>query len=300
MKSNLFKYNFITSFIVALCFITNGFAQKTDASNYRMKFKFKTIKQKDNSRLLEVSFIGQNKKNRKDKVPVYNAEINFYNTLNEDEKLLGTSKTSKEGIAQLVLQKNQNYLTDKNGYINLKAEFKGTDAIDEEDSEIAVKDINLELNLKEIDSVKTGIITAYTIDSVGVKTPVEEADVIISVKGMLSNMKIKEGTIENGKYEFEFPTDIPGDANNNIIVYSSIEDSDDFGNVIQEKSINWGVFKKEIKKNKNTLWSKAAPLWMYIVLTILLVGVWANYMYTIISLFKISKEGKELILNSEE
>lgn len=300
MKSNIFKYNFITSFIVAICFITNVFSQKTDASNYRMKFKFNTIKQKDNSRLLEVSFIGQNKKNRKDKVPVYNAEIYFYNILNEDEKLLGTSKTSKDGIAQLILQKNQNYLTDKNGYINLKAEFKGTDALDEENSEITVKDIILELNLKEIDSVKTGIVTAYTTDSIGVRTPVEEAEIIISVKGMLSNMKINEGTIENGKYEFEFPTDIPGDANNNITVYSSIEDNDDFGSVVQEKSVNWGVFNKQIKKNKNTLWSKAAPLWMYIVLTILLVGVWANYIYTIINLFKISKEGKELLLNSED
>ncbi len=300
MKRNLFQYPFIISFIVALCFCTNSIAQKTDASNYRMRFKFKTIKQKDNSRLLEVSFIGQNKKNRKDKVPVYNAEIEFLNILNEDKKLLGTSKTSKKGIAQLLLPKNQSYLTDENGYINLTAKFKGTNAIDEKVSEIIIKDITLELNLKEIDSVKKGIVKAYTIDRFGVKTPIEEADVIISIKGMLSNMKINEGTIKNGKFEFEFPTDIPGNANDTITVYSTIEYNENFGNVVQEKSIKWGVFNKKIKDNSNTLWSEVAPLWMYIVLTILLLGVWANYLFTIINLLKIYREGKNLIINPEE
>ena len=51
------------------------------------------------------------------------------------------------------------------------------------------------LNLEEIDSVKTIFVKAYTIDSLGVETPVEEVDVIISIEGMLSKMKIKEETI---------------------------------------------------------------------------------------------------------
>ena len=54
--------------------------------------------------------------------------------------------------------------------------------------------------------------------------------------------------------------------------------------------------KEPVKIVENTLWSKAAPIWMYVVLTILLVGVWANYVYTVIHLFKINKEGKELEL----
>ncbi len=52
--------------------------------------------------------------------------------------------------------------------------------------------------------------------------------------------------------------------------------------------------------DSNTLWSEAAPIWMYIVLTILLVGVWANYAYTIKNLFSISKEGKELEMKTKD
>ncbi|MFD0763170.1 hypothetical protein ACFQZW_13855 [Lutibacter aestuarii] len=299
MKSNLFKYPFITSFIIALMFSFTSIAQENDASNFRMMFNFKTVKQDDNSRLLEVSFIARNKKDRKDKIPVVDTEIKFYNTLNEKEVLLGTSTTSQEGIAQLILPESHNYLVDENGYINLIAKFEGTDALDEEEEELSVKDLHLELNLEEIDSVKTVIIKAFTIDSLGVETPVEEADIIVSVQGMLSKMKIKENYIEDGEFKFEFPTDLPGNENGDITVFSIIEDNDDFGNVFQKKTVNWGNFNKQVKEEGNKLWSEAAPMWMYIVLTILLLGVWANYVYTILNLFKIKKEGKEL-LSSEE
>lgn len=293
MKINIFKYPF-TSFIIALVIGFNGTAQQQDASNFKMRFNFKTVKQADNSRLLEVSFIGQNKEDRKDKIPVVGTEINFYNILNDEEILLGTSKTSNEGIAQITLPESFKYLKDEEGTINLIAKFEGTDALDEEEEELAVKDLHLELNLEEIDSVKTVLIKAFTIDSLGIEVPVEEADIIVSIQGMLSKMKLKEEYIEDGEFEFEFPNDIPGNEKGEITVFSIIEDSDDFGNVIQQKKVNWGVFNKQLqeKQEKNTLWSEAAPLWMYIVLTILLVGVWANYLYTVLNLFKIKKEGQ--------
>ena len=92
---------------------------------------------------------------------------------------------------------------------------------------------------------------------------------------------------------------MPGDVNGDLTVNAVIEDHDEFGNVIQKKSVNWGVFDKEYVKVSNTLWSDAAPIWMYVVLTILLVGVWSNYIYTIRNLFKIKKEGKKLELEAE-
>lgn len=292
MKSKIFKHTYIASFITALLVSVNCGAQEIEVSNYRMLYYFSTVKQHDNSRVLEVSFIARNKKNRKDKIPVFDAEINFINYLNKKEVLLGTSKTSKEGIAQLILPENQKYLTDPDGYINLVARFEGTDALDEKSKEISVKNLHLELNLTEIDSIKTVLVKAFTIDSLGVKTPVEDVDIIIAVGGMLSKLKLEEGTIEDGEFEFEFPKDIPGDVNGSLTVYSIIEDHEEFGNVNQKETINWGVFHKQYKEEKHMLWSEIAPIWMYIVLTIMLVGVWANYLYTIIHLYKIKKEGE--------
>lgn len=285
--------------LLGLFIATNAQSQEVDISNYRIRFNCNTIKQPDNTRILEASFIAANKEDRKDRVPVYEADIKFFNVLEDEEVLLGVSKTSKDGVAQITIPKGHGYLVDSEGKINFKAIFEGSDGLDGEEEEISVQDLNLELNLIEKDSVKTAVVKAYTLDSLGVKIPLEEADVFISVGGMLSKMNISEGTIENGVYEFEMPTDIPGDINGDLVVYTSIEDHEEFGNVIQKKTVNWGVFNKQIKAEYNTLWSEAAPIWMYAVLTILLVGVWANYVYTIINLFKIRKEGTELALKTE-
>lgn len=299
MKSNLYKFTYIASFIIALLLNNNCIAQELDASNYKYRFNLNTTKQSDNSRLIEASFIGVNKKDRKDKIPIYEAEISFYNVLNEEEVLIGKSKTSKEGIAQILLPKNQLYLTDEERKINLLARFDGTEGLAEQEDEISVRDIKINLSLIEIDSIKTVVVNAVTIDSLGVETPVLETDLFIAVEGMLSKMKIEEGTIEDGEFEYEFPTDIPGDVNGDITVYTLIEDSEEFGNVIQESKANWGTFDKKISEDKNTLWSEAAPIWMYIVLTILLLGVWANYLYTIVNLFKMKREGKQEKRKSE-
>ncbi len=299
MKNNTHRITSIASLIIAILFSVNGISQDLDASNYKMSFKFKTVKQADNSRLLEVSFIGQNKKDRKDKVPVFDVEINFFNILDAEEILLGKAKTSNEGIAQITLPENQTYLSDEDGAITIAARFDGSEGLDSEEEEINFKNLYLKLNLAEIDSVKTVSVNAFTLDSLGNEYPIEEAEIKFFVGGMLSKLKINEGTIEEGVYNFKMPTDIPGDTQGNLTVYAMIDDNDDFGNLIQKQDINWGVFDKHIEQEENKLWSEAAPIWMYIVLTILLVGVWANYMYTIIYLFKIKKESKHIEIHLE-
>lgn len=299
MKRNKFKYPFITSFAIVLLFSTISLAQEIDIANYKMLFNLNTEKQADNSRLLEVSFIARNKKDRKDKIPIYNAEIKFFNVLYEEELLLGSVNTTNKGIAQLIIPENYNYLIDDDGNINLTAQFESTDALDNEAAEISVKNLHLELTLVEIDSVKTVLVSAFTINKLEEKIIAEDVEINFYVQGMLSKMLIEEGAISNGEYEFTFPTDIPGDINGNLLVYSMVVDHDEYWNVTQNKNVNWGVFHKNIVKEKNTLWSAVAPLWMYTVLTIMLVGVWANYVYTIIHLFKIQKEGKKLELKNK-
>lgn len=295
MKSSYINLLCIIVFFLGLFYNTEGIAQELNMKQYRTLYKFKTEKQADNSRLLEVSFIVRNKKNKKDKIPVYGAEINFYSFLGDELFLLGTTKTSKKGIAQLILPENQKYLTYEGNKFNLSARFKGNKKLKSQKRNITVKDLFLNLDLTEKDSIKTVHVKALTVDSLGNKIPAKEAIAInFYVDSFLSKMKINEGILEDGIYSFEFPSDIPGDVNGDLKIIASIEDSDEYGNVEKMENANWGIYNKSMKKKKNTLWSNAAPLWMYILLSILLVGVWANYLYTIIYLFKIKKEGKLL------
>lgn len=294
MGNYLKKYTLITSFIATILFSNHFVAQENEANNYKMAFSFRTEKNNDNARVLEANFIGRNETDKKDILPVFGAEIKFFNILNDEEVLLGASKTSKKGIAKLIIPENHNYLVDSEGNINFIARFEGTDALEEAEEEIVVKDLHLALYLVEVDSLRMVQIKAFTIDSLGTEIPAEALEIVVSIETMLSKMPINEGTLENGEFEFEFPADFPGDVNGNLIVSVLVDDNDEYATVNQKKTVNWGVFNKEIKKDENTLWSAAAPIWMYTVLTIMLVGVWANYLYTIVHLFKIKKEGDQL------
>lgn len=157
------------------------------------------------------------------------------------------------------------------------------------------KNLQLELIVTEVDSVRTINAKAYLLNSDGEEIPVE-ADLYFYVDGMVSKMKIEDGVLEEGNldYEFEYTTNLPGDANGNLNISVAIEEHPEFGNVTQMKTVKWGVPNQQIMET-NKLWSEAGPVWMYIVLTILLVGVYANFVYTLINLFKIKKEGDKIV-----
>lgn len=298
MKNSKIKHRFFVSLILLVLYNSSSLAQEFDPSNYRIIYDFKTIKQADNSRLVEVNFTAWNNENSNDVLPVYEAEIKIYNILDNQKVLLGTAKTTKTGIAKLIFPADQKYLTDKEGNITLSAQFDGSDKLSAEQADITFKNVQLELDLKEIEGVKTAIAKVYTLNNSGVEMPVE-TDIALYVNSMFAKMKIGEGSVSEGEleYHFEFPTDLLGDINDELTIYLMIEDHEEFGNVVQQKTAKWGAPHAHKKEKKLTLWSKSAPIWMYIVLTILLVGVWANYVYTIINLFKIKEEGKLLKSN---
>lgn len=327
MKRDQLKYLLSISFVIAFLFCNNAIAQEdtlaaapekvapvekteeaaakdekpkvTTPEDYRVSLDFVVTKLEDNTRLLLATYEGKNKKDRKDIMPVYNAEIKFYNISGDTEVLLGSTKTSKAGIAKLIVPADKKYLKDGEGNVVLVARFEGTETMDAEETEVIFKDLILELSLTEVDSVKMVTARGYTIDSTGAKTPVEEVDITFYIGSMLANMKVEEGALTAGEYEFELKEQVPGDPEGNVDVYVMVEDNEVYGNVKQKKSMKWGTtLLEDPNNNGNTLWSEAAPIWMYVVLTILLVGVWANYVYTVINLFKIKKEASSLEIDN--
>ncbi len=294
MKSNNIKYTFIATIVITLFTSITMLAQKFDASNYNMMFNFKTAKQHDNTRLLEVSYIARNNEDSKDEMPVLDAEVKFYNILNEKEILIGSAKTTKDGIAKFIVPADFSYLAAADGFINITAKYVGSDVLSEESEELLFKDLQLQLELTEVEGVRMIKGKAFVLNNAGEELPVE-ADLYFYAGGMLTKMKIEDGIVEEGalEYEFEYSSNLPGTVDGNITFYITVEDHDEFGNVTQKQTINWGTPNPQIAES-NKLWSEVAPIWMYVVLTILIVGVWANFIYTGINLFIIRKEGKLL------
>ena len=288
---NTVKIQILSLLVLALFLPWQAIAQDFDLKAYRLRFKLETTKNADGSRTLDASFVGQNKKDRKDRLPVHQAEVVFLNTHEDEEVELGKVNTDETGTAQLTLPSDQNYLTDEEGFIEFVARFEGTKEIKKKEADLKVKDLFLEIQAEEIDSVKTVVVRAFALDSTNQRVPQDDVDLRISVRGMLSDFIVEEGSTEDGIFEIEFPDDIPGDVNGDFTMVAFVEGSDDYGNVEYTLDSDWGVFDDVPQKEKNELWTEVAPMWMYVILTIMLVGVWANYLYTIINIRKIKRLG---------
>lgn len=274
-----------------LSYSQDVFAQAFELSDYKVRFSLSTSKNVDNSRSLEVLYQATNKKDRKDRIPITDAVIEFYAAHQDSLILLGEAKTDKKGMVNFIVPTSKSIYANEDGYQIFTAKFAGSDALKKQKKTVEVKDLFLVLDLSVKDSLNMVAIEAFEKDSVGDKEYVEDLDIVFSVGGMLSRMPIEEGSTEDGRYEFEMPEDIPGDLNGDFKFYAFVDDHDDYGTVLQMSESDWGVFDDIQVPEKNKLWTDAAPIWMYVVLTILLVGVWANYIYAIIKLWKIKKIG---------
>lgn len=266
-------------------------AQEEETIEYDYSFRFKTIKNADQSRSLVVNFYGEADR---EKYPVYQAEIQFINTLEDEQVILGTATTNDAGVAELKLEPGRAYLKDAEGYITFLATFEGRGEIASMEEEIAVIDLNLTMELEESEDGNSITVYANVLNAAGEEEPLEESDIYFYVQGMINKLKIEDGWLEYGEYSFEFPANLPGDKDKNLTIYAQINDSDDYGNVVASKTANWGVGPIITKDKTPKLWTELGPEWMILALSALLIGVWANLIHAIYNLVKIKKEGQNL------
>jgi hypothetical protein len=66
-----------------------------------------------------------------------------------------------------------------------------------------------------------------------------------------------------------------------------------FGTVERKVTEKWGTVNSfSVPVIHRALWTKTAPMWMIITLSVLLTGVWGHYMFAIISLILIRIDAK--------
>jgi hypothetical protein len=290
LKSQIKTFGSILLVAVILITIPNSLKAQ-EVEEFDFNFNFKTIKNADYTRTLNVEFYGELDR---DVFPVYGAEINFYNLYDEDSLLLlGTTLTTDEGIATLILPENQKYIKDEDGYITFRAIFEETESLESFEEELSVLDLVMSFELNEDEGENSIDVYASVINASGEKEPVEETDIYFYVKGMVNPLPIYDDWLEEGEYTFDFPDNLPGDLEGNLIVYIKIEDSDDFGNVVQEAQVPWGIGPMTHPVKTRKLWTEGGPEWMIAVLSILLILVWSNIFHAIFHLIRVRKEGRQ-------
>jgi hypothetical protein len=222
-------------------------------------------------------------------VPLPGLEIVFH--AGEDSLVnLGSVTTDEEGWAIMVLDDGMSLPVGMDGSVRYFAEYTGSENILPADYEVYVTDVNLDMELSLVDSVKTVSLRAYSFVD-GEEVPVADEDVYIYVKRMFKDLPLAEDFLdENGDYITEIPDDIPGDAEGNIEIIARFNDHYLFGTVEKTQTIQWGVpTQYDFAVSQRTLWTQIAPLWMIITLSVLLAGVWGHYLFVIFQLFKLRR-----------
>jgi len=129
--------------------------------------------------------------------------------------------------------------------------------------------------------------------------PVKGVDVIIAIKRLDAYLNVNETatftTDSTGQASADFKRDkIPGDTNGNIVIVAKVEDNDQYGNLLIEKTVPWGA--KFISVNsfdKRTLFATSgkAPVWLLLIAGSIVISVWGVLISLVFTLIRIRKLG---------
>jgi hypothetical protein len=218
------------------------------------------------------------------------AGVDFFAT-GESSRAIGKAVTSQEGIAVLTVS-SVGLPSDKEGLITYVAKFPGNAKYPAAEASFTAKPANLKLFFSIEDSIKILKVTATQKDQKGQVVPLAKETINIYVPRLFSLLKIGEISLdETGSGTLEFPKEIVGDTLGNLTVMARLEEHDIFGMVQGKNTINWGVPKQYYKAEvpSRELWTPIAPMWMIITLIIMLLGVWAHYVYAVYELVMIKR-----------
>lgn len=285
MKKNL---SFTILLVLSLCCTSLAYSQDKTAITPYIQLQY--FKNTDNNRIIKTTLTYS--LNRME-LPLPGMQITF-SSGSDKKEIIGSGVTDAKGAATFELVKDLKLATDNSGMWNFSSEFGGNDTIEAVSAELPVKDVVLEVTFTEPDSVKTVSVRAYTMEN-GKEIPVAGEPVLVYVPRMFSLLPIGEISLDdNGTGTLEFPSDLPGDKEGNLIAITKFEENATFGNVEKQMNLKWGVPTDYSQPSTHrALWTKTAPKWMIYTLSILLIGVWGHYMFTVISLIRIRMDAKK-------
>ena len=282
-----------TVFLISIMFFLIGGlqlnAQEAETLDIEPYMEFSYWKNTHNVKLLKVKMSYFTEILQK---PLEGLSIQFFSG-EEENILLGESKTDKKGLAMFTINSNTTIPANEEGIMYFRAEYQGEENIFPASEEVYAKDVKLDMDLIQHEGIRMIKLNATTMTE-GEMVPVTDEDVYVYVPRMFSDLVVGEGYFEaDGTTEIEFPSDIPGDSLGNIVVVARFNDHYLYGNVEKRENVPWGVPSyHEGPGDVRTLWTQVAPKWMIITLSIMLAGVWGHYVYAIVSIIRIRKNGK--------
>jgi hypothetical protein len=231
-------------------------------------------------------------------MPLPGMKINFYQG-EGNSAVLAEKTTDDNGTGIFYIGKKET-LSLSNGLWPFSTSFTGNDSIEPANAEIAIRDASLTMETEENDSIRTISLKAEKLEN-GKMVPASGEALTVYVPRMFSFLPLGEVTLDDeGFGTLDFPSDLPGDKDGNVVVIARFEEHPEFGNIEKTATLKWGVpLTQSTHLSHRALWTKTAPRWMIYTLSILLTGVWGHYLFAIISLVRIKLDSRKKVEEKE-
>ncbi len=233
----------------------------------------------------------------RERIPLSNVLINLY--LNEETKagMMGSQNTNEEGIAVFPLVNKFIEAKDSLTSYTFIAKIYNDAQVEDGLHELIIKPAKLKMELTEDEGVRRIQLTLITSDEEGEEMGVEDAELVVYVKRSFSLLPISGDycfTDDEGLAEVEFPENMPGDENGDLVIVSRLQEHEEYGNFELNQTANWGIPKAIQAEEEKALWAsrKNAPIWLILMSNGIILVVWFVIFYIVGQIRKVHLIGK--------
>ena len=231
--------------------------------------------------------------------PQSNKVFQLYLDSNSAANLITKVLTDVNGKAKAVIPPQLKALWDGASEHKFIVVAEGSSKEEETSSEFTITKTKIAIDTSTVDSVRSITATVMKLEN-NEWIPAADVEMKLGIKrlgGILSGGEEATYTTDStGTATAEFNKDkLPGDLHGNIILVASVQDNDDFGNVLIEKQVPWGIAEKPNTHffDQRALWATQfkTPYWLLFMVYSIGLGIWATLLYLLFQLFKIKKLG---------
>ena len=234
--------------------------------------------------------------------PVKNSAVTLYLDSVNENNLIAKVTTNEDGVAKAFLPPALKTAWESSGNHTFLAVVEKNKDFDETQGEATVTKTKLSIDTTS-DGETRSIIVSVSAWNGSEWIPAKDVEMkagISRMGGILSaGDEATYTTDSSGSVTVEFKKDsLPGDEKGNIVLAAKVEENDQYGNLLIEKKVPWGVSFKPDNSffNQRTLWStkNRTPPWLLFMAYSIVIGVWGTILYIVGQAIKIKKISKEI------
>lgn len=232
--------------------------------------------------------------------PVKDVNISLYLDNDSASNLVGKVTTNEEGLAKAILPPALKAAWDGAAKHTFMAVSEASKDFESASAEASITKSRITIDTSSDGEARSIAVKAETFD--GTKwIPAPDVEMKIGIRRNAGSIlsagdEATYTTDSTGTATVELKKDqIPGDEKGNIVLAAKVEDNDQLGNLIVDKTVPWGVSEKVDNSffKQRTLWSTRfrTPIWLLFMAYSIVFGVWGTIIYLIMQLIKIKKIG---------